>query len=214
MTTDPQNTKRLGRPPASSSTETRERLVEVARRCFAEFGFEATTNRSLAEEAGITTGAIYHYFGSKLDIYTAVFGDVQRRVYDELEEAAGRADTFVTKLEGVLERAHELNRQDPTLATFLGAARVDARRHPEIAGALMTNWSIARNGFFASMVDHGIESGELDIARRDTVIALVSVITVGLTDAVSDDLATHRRAVNGVKALLRGELINHPAPVV
>ncbi len=185
----------------------------MARRCFAELGFEATTNRSLAEEAGITTGAIYHYFDSKLDIYTAVFEDVRRRVYDELEGAAAREDTFVLKLEAVLERAHSLNREDPTLATFLGAARVDARRHPEVAGALMAGWSEARNGFFASMVDHGITTGEIDLSLRDAAIALISVITVGLTDAVSDDLATHRLAVNGVKLLLRAELLSPPAAI-
>ncbi len=185
----------------------------MARRCFAELGFEATTNRSLAEEAGITTGAIYHYFGSKLDIYTAVFDDVRRRVYDELEAAAALGVTFVDQLESMLERAHELNREDPTLATFLGAARVDARRHPEIAGALMSDWSEARTNFFASMVDHGIRSGEIEPEMRETVIAMISVITVGLTDAVSDDLATHRMAVNGIRGLLRGDLISRSPAV-
>ena len=205
--------KRLGRPPASSSTETRERLVEVARRFFAESGYEATTNRALAEEAGITTGAIYHYFDSKLAIYKAVFEDVRSLVYRELEQASTTADTFVGKLEAVLERAHALNRTDPSLALFLGAARVDARRHPEIAGALMADWSMARNGFFAGMVDVGIASGEIAPGLRDAAIMLISVITVGLTDAVSDDPATHRLAVNGVVALLKGELTIEPLVV-
>ncbi len=205
--------KRLGRPPASSSSETRERLVEVARRFFAESGYEATTNRALAEGAGITTGAIYHYFDSKLAIYTAVFEDVRDLVYTQLEQASTTGDTFVSKLEAVLERAHELNRADPTLALFLGAARVDARRHPEIAGALMTDWSIARNGFFAGIVDVGIATGEIAPGMRDAAIRLISVITVGLTDAVSDDPATHRIAVDGVVALLKGQLTIEPVAV-
>ena len=79
---------RLGRPPASSSAETRGRIIDVARRCFAELGYEATTNQAVASEVGITTGAIYHYFDSKLEIYKAVLDEVQERVYQRFAAAA------------------------------------------------------------------------------------------------------------------------------
>ena len=61
--------RRLGRPPDTSSEETRRRILESARLCFAANGYEATSNRQLADSAGLTTGAIYHYFGSKRDLF-------------------------------------------------------------------------------------------------------------------------------------------------
>ena len=50
--------KKLGRPCAVDAGETRKRLLAEARRSFATVGFEATTNRSIAAAAGITTGEV------------------------------------------------------------------------------------------------------------------------------------------------------------
>jgi len=44
---------------------TRERILEVARRLFEHNGFEGTTMRSVAAEAGIATGTIFTHFPDK-----------------------------------------------------------------------------------------------------------------------------------------------------
>ena len=67
--------KKLGRPCDTDAGETRKLLVKEARRSFADVGYDATTNRALAQAAGITTGAIYHYFPSKLDMYVAAYAE-------------------------------------------------------------------------------------------------------------------------------------------
>lgn len=194
---------RLGRPPASSSAETRGRIIDVARRCFAELGYEATTNRTVAQEAGITTGAIYHYFDSKLDIYIAVLDEVQDRVYQRFAAAEREATTFVGKLEAVLETAHRLNRDDASLAQFLGASRIDRRRIPELAAALGTG-DVRRDGFFEGIVDCGIETGEIAAADRAAMISYIRAFTIGLTDGVSNDHKVHRQALDGFMLVLRG----------
>lgn len=196
---------RLGRPPASSSAETRGRIIDVARTCFAELGYEATTNRTVATEAGITTGAIYHYFDSKLDIYTAVLDEVQDRVYHRFTNAERAADTFVGKLEAVLETAHQLNRDDATLAQFLGASRIDRRRIPELSAALGTG-DIRRDGFFEGIVDCGIATGEVAKENRAAMISYIRAFTIGLTDGLSNDNREHRQALDGFMLVLHGKL--------
>ena len=69
--------KKLGRPCAVDPGETRKRLILEARRLFAEIGYDATTNRLVADAVGITTGAIYHYFPSKKEMYIAAYAEVQ-----------------------------------------------------------------------------------------------------------------------------------------
>jgi AcrR family transcriptional regulator len=54
--------RRLGRPRDAEPGATRDRILHAARHSFAELGYMATTNKVLADEAGVTTGAIYHYF--------------------------------------------------------------------------------------------------------------------------------------------------------
>src|SRR3954462_3645008 len=115
--------RRLGRPPASNSVATRQRILTVARETFAQLGWDQTTNKDVAEKSGVTSGALYHYFDSKLDIYLATYDDVQEAIELRLREAMATADTFVGQFRAVLEAAHAMNAEDPSLARFLGSCR-------------------------------------------------------------------------------------------
>ena len=201
---------RLGRPPASSSAETRGRIIDVARRCFAELGYEATTNQAVASEVGITTGAIYHYFDSKLEIYKAVLDEVQERVYKRFAAAERSSGSFVGKIEAVLETAHELNNDDPSLARFLGASRIDRRRVPELTSELGRG-DARRSEFFENIVDCGIATGEIAPGDRAAMLAYIEAFTIGLTDGLSHDQGDHRRALDGFKLVLGGG-INRAMP--
>jgi AcrR family transcriptional regulator len=50
-------------------TERREQILEGARRCFAENGYEGATVVKLEEEIGLSRGAIFNYFPSKEDLF-------------------------------------------------------------------------------------------------------------------------------------------------
>jgi AcrR family transcriptional regulator len=49
--------------------ERREQILEGARRCFAEHGYEGATVVKLEEEIGLSRGAIFNYFSSKDDLF-------------------------------------------------------------------------------------------------------------------------------------------------
>jgi AcrR family transcriptional regulator len=53
----------------------REQIIDAALRVFSRKGFERTTNKDIAQEAGITPGLIYHYFESKEDLLKAAIED-------------------------------------------------------------------------------------------------------------------------------------------
>ena len=198
--------RRLGRPPASDSNVTRERILTTARTTFSELGYASTTNKHLAAAADVTTGAIYHYFESKLDLYRAVYDTSQALVYDRFEAAVDGAASFVSGLEVVLDLAHEMNNTDPSLARFLGAVRIDARRNPELRQIFRTGY-VRRESFFESLVDLGISTGEIDVDDRERVVVLIRVVLIGLVDAVSDDQGVHRTAIEGIKRLVEGKLV-------
>jgi AcrR family transcriptional regulator len=48
-------------------------LVTAGRRLFGERGFANTSVEDLAKEARVTTGALYHHFSTKADLFEAVF---------------------------------------------------------------------------------------------------------------------------------------------
>jgi AcrR family transcriptional regulator len=61
---------RAGRRPGASGT--REAISDAARRGFAELGYDRTTIRGIAEEAGVDPALVMHYFGSKQKLFLAV----------------------------------------------------------------------------------------------------------------------------------------------
>ena len=52
----------------SKGEQTQAVIVEAALRLFRENGYEATTMRAIAKEAGVATGNAYYYFGSQEEL--------------------------------------------------------------------------------------------------------------------------------------------------
>lgn len=69
------------------STSPKGRLVLAAVRSFGNRSFDEVTVTELAADAGVTTGALYHHFESKLGLYAFVRGDVERRLLDRMAGA-------------------------------------------------------------------------------------------------------------------------------
>lgn len=63
---------RSGRRPGTP--ETRDAILAVARRGFATRGYQATSLRAIAAEAGVDPALVIHYFGSKEGLFTAATG--------------------------------------------------------------------------------------------------------------------------------------------
>jgi AcrR family transcriptional regulator len=58
---------------AGSGRPVKERLLRVATRLFARHGFEGTSVQDIVDAAGVTKGAMYHYYGSKDDLLYEVY---------------------------------------------------------------------------------------------------------------------------------------------
>lgn len=91
---------------ARDAEATRADLLRAARRRFSAFGYERTTSRDIANEAGVNVSLIYRYFGSKEQLFEVVleetadlFGRLQGRTIENL------IDDFVDGLDG---RKHPL----------------------------------------------------------------------------------------------------------
>lgn len=67
---------------------TRGRLVEASLYLFERDGYEATSVSDIAAKAGVTTGALYHHFGSKHGIYQYVRADLEKRLTERMAGAA------------------------------------------------------------------------------------------------------------------------------
>jgi AcrR family transcriptional regulator len=75
------------------STSPKGRLALAAVRQFGTRSFDEVSVGGLAAEASVTTGALYHHFGSKLGLYAFVRKDVEQRLLDRMEGALAASAT-------------------------------------------------------------------------------------------------------------------------
>lgn len=85
---------RTGRRRGLSTS--RAAILEAARARFAQAGYDATSLRAIAGDAGVDTGVVLHFFGSKDGLFRAVVGwpfdptGVEAQILDDLGKGLAR----------------------------------------------------------------------------------------------------------------------------
>ncbi|MEU7895443.1 TetR family transcriptional regulator [Nonomuraea sp. NPDC049152] len=92
----------MSEPRTRGSESTRELIVETALRLFRERGFDATTMRAIATEAGVSVGNAYYYFASKDELVQAYYDRAQIAHEEACRELLATERSFAARLTGVL----------------------------------------------------------------------------------------------------------------
>jgi AcrR family transcriptional regulator len=85
---------------AESQAQTRELLIETARRLFVSDGFLGTSLEKVAAEAGYSKGAVYSNFASKFDLGFAVIERIHDEQVARLEAEIDRGATAEELIDG------------------------------------------------------------------------------------------------------------------
>lgn len=100
------------------SEETRNQILEVALNLFRRQGFESTTMRAIAAEAGVSLGNAYYYFASKEDLVMAFYEQAMEAMTPRIEEALAGATDFEGRIAAVMGVKFDYFRPN---RAFLGA---------------------------------------------------------------------------------------------
>ena len=71
---------------------TRDRILNSAKKCFLEYGFQAAPLRKIAKDAGFTSGALYGYFDSKEALFYVITDPIADRLIKKLNEIKEEMD--------------------------------------------------------------------------------------------------------------------------
>jgi AcrR family transcriptional regulator len=82
---------------------TRQSIVDAALRLFRANGFDGTTMRAVADEAGVSLGNAYYYFGSKEHLVQAFYDQMQVLHAEASAGVLARETGFAARLEGLFE---------------------------------------------------------------------------------------------------------------
>ncbi|GAA3070732.1 hypothetical protein GCM10020000_64100 [Streptomyces olivoverticillatus] len=135
-----------------------QRLLAAATRLFAEQGYDRTSVQEIVEAAGVTKGALYHYFGSKDDLLHEVYGRVLRLQQERLDAFAdaaapveqrlreAAADVVVTSIENLDDTKIFFRSMHHLGPDRLRQVRAERRRYHERFRALVEEGQ--RSGVF------------------------------------------------------------------
>lgn len=114
------------------SDATKERLIAIARKYFAQVGYSAAATERIVEESGVTRGALYHHFQSKKGLFQAVLEEVHAEVGRRVVAAAQAApDPWQALLAG-------------SRAFLVAATASDVQRIMLLDGPAVLGWSAWR----------------------------------------------------------------------
>ncbi|MEU7300614.1 TetR family transcriptional regulator [Streptomyces sp. NPDC007206] len=88
--------------PSSKSEQTRALILETAMRLFQERGYDKTTMRAIAQEAGVSVGNAYYYFEGKEHLIQGFYDRIAAEHRAAVREVLERETDLEARLAGVL----------------------------------------------------------------------------------------------------------------
>lgn len=161
----------------------RSQILDGARRCFAEYGYDGATVRRLEQATGLSRGAIFHHFKDKDGLFLALAQEDARRMADVAAE-----EGLVQVMRDMLAAPEQFN----WLGTRLEIAR-RLRTDPEFAKA----WS-ERSAELTEATVNRLERQKSAGRLRDDV---PTEIVLTYLDLVLDGLVARLASGHGEKNL-------------
>jgi AcrR family transcriptional regulator len=106
-------------PQRAASEETRRQILATALALFRERGFEETTIRDIASQAGLSLGAAYYYFKSKEAIVGAYYDYVHHEHLTRSRAAFARGGDLRERLRAALHTKIDIMQDDQRLLRAL-----------------------------------------------------------------------------------------------
>jgi AcrR family transcriptional regulator len=146
--------------------ERRRRIIEAARSLFAAAGYANVGTADLAKAAGVSEPALYRYFNSKRDLFTASLGSAGERLVELWQQMAAEIDDPLEILRsiGLDYYDHARSRSGFMRLQFRALAESD---DPEIQDALRSNFQALIRFLMEALEEgkrRGLISQEVDSA--------------------------------------------------
>lgn len=158
------------------SDRRKQKIVAAATAVFARKGLNGARIDDIAQELGMSKGAVYLYFESKDDIITATMKHLFRQEVDTLYALLAAEDTVAARLRRLVRQAMiEVQKLANHLSISLEFHAV-ATRDDNVRQFLKTYFQQYRL-LLTDLVKQGVEKGEFrDVEAAETAVIIIAMI--------------------------------------
>ena len=171
--------------------ETRDKILEAARRLIAREGLDGTTIKAICEEAGVLPGSFYNLFDSKEQAILSVV----RQAIDAIDPDPDHkgTDTLTDLIDAYIRFVTE---QGDLARVYIRLALSGGANNSEIRGRTMRHHEARVTRFAAAMGRAHPEMAREELARRaETLVSALNGITLHRVMDPDFDVAIHARAL-------------------
>lgn len=141
-------------------------ILDIALNHFIRYGFYGTSTRKIAEEAGISSGLMFHYFPNKLALYEALVEIGCEKLIINSEDVESPLAFFEKQVEWFLSVATQ-NNFASKMFVFMGLVAINAKDVSERAAQMMKEHDVE-----AMSVPYIEKGQELGIIRQGAPLTL------------------------------------------
>ncbi|MBF0201646.1 MAG: TetR/AcrR family transcriptional regulator [Desulfamplus sp.] len=182
---------------------TRKKIVDAATHLFARLGYHKTTIQDIAQRIGMTTGAVFHHFGSKNDILDTVVEELSSNLERYIEFLDGPHQDFRAMVAGLTEIFVHRYRHDPD--SIIGLTSLSAE-FSGIRDPIIVNIQSAYDRFVDAF-ERAMNRFSKNPAHRGAGICFIAALQgVAIQALLRGDEISIEELVNGFTALANGDL--------
>ncbi len=114
---EPAKTQNRSTPTDTASSK--DRILDVAERLFAQRGFAATSMRNIAQGAGVNVATLYYHCGSKDELFVSIYARVVEQMIGWIGETFKAGGDFRFMVTEVLDHVIEYLALHPSIPRLL-----------------------------------------------------------------------------------------------
>ena len=184
---------------------TRQRILDVARRLFAEYGYDDVPVTEIGREAGVSHSMINVYFGSKSGLLYAIVRENNAPQFDGFRQIAEREGPVWERISDILLTSAETDMGDISLMAMIQSYSWVWPEEAEQENAADREQFRA---LIAGLILEGIAKGEFraGIDPATAARAVFSIYTMGLRDGVFEarpPAECHQRVMEEIALILK-----------
>jgi AcrR family transcriptional regulator len=159
-----------------SAEDRRSQIVSIAAQLFSRNGFNGTTTRQIAEQAGVSEAIIFRHFQTKQELYSAIIDykstECLQQLWSSSEDAMRRRDDRAVFL-ALGTEILEMHRKDPTLLRLLYYSALEGH---ELAKMFFNTTARIAYERIAIYIKQRIEDGQF--RKMDPVVTARSFLSL------------------------------------
>lgn len=186
--------------------ETREHILEVARKEFFNKGYGAASINTIVDAADVTKPTVYYHFKNKEGLFKALVEESFERMFETRRTALDENLSIEKQIAQVIASDFDFCLKQPELVRFLLSQTFNL---PGESDNDLTEIHYRDYEFFRQLIERGNESGELNC--KDTIsaaLALQGIIDINIVSFLKmnheKDFLSPKRAREITKMFLSG----------